>query len=78
MKIVVPVDGAAHQLADDNFDIGGRWDRLNTAYLTFKQQLDTLLNERIPRQFRHLNFREMRMVTQTNLRTILDDIDGKN
>jgi hypothetical protein len=79
--VVVPpaaqLDEAARLIADDNHDIVGRWDRLDPSYLLFKRHLDALLNERIPRQFRHLSFKDMRLVTQTNLRSILDDIDGK-
>ena len=62
----------------DNLD-NGRWDaRFDTEYTMFKELLDRLIGEKIPRQFHHLNFKDMRSVTQVNLRETLDEIDRKN
>jgi hypothetical protein len=59
---------------EDPFDLDNR---LDPGYHAFKSMLDTLLRERIPRQFQHYNFKEMTRVSKPNLRQVLAAIDGK-
>ena len=62
---------------DDEVDIN-EWDaRYDTDYREFKTKLDGLLRTKLPRQYHHLNFKEMRGVTQVNLGAILNDIESK-
>ena len=62
---------------DDGVDIN-EWDaRYDRDYREFKTKLDELLGTKISRQYHHLNFKEMRGVTQVNLGAILNDIDSK-
>ena len=60
---------------DDEVDIN-KWDA-RYDYREFKTKLDRLFRTKIPRQYHHLNFKEMRGVTQVNLGAILNDIDNK-
>ena len=54
------------------------WDsRYDYEYREFKAKLDGLLRSKIPRQYQHLNCKEMRLVTQVNLKSTLNDIDSK-
>jgi hypothetical protein len=54
------------------------WDsRYDYEYREYKAKLDGLLRSKIPRQYQHLNFKEMRLVTQVNLKSTLNDIDSK-
>ena len=73
-----PVDNGDGDDSDDG-DLGEveRWDaRYDYDYKQFKLKFDALLHEKIPRQFQHLNFKQMRAVTQVNLRGTLNDIDS--
>ena len=73
-NVVVDEPDAAVDGDDDTLDQDNRYD---PGYHTLKHQLDTLLRKRIPRQFHHLSFKEMALVTQPNLQTVLATIDGK-
>ncbi len=50
--------------------------RPDSRFNEFKVQLDTLLRQKIPRQYQHLNFKEMRGVVEVNLSGLLNDIDS--
>ena len=61
---------------DNNDDDLARLEaRFDPEYASFKTQLDALLRERIPRQFQHLSFKEMRLIQ--HLGPILNDIDSE-
>ena len=73
-----PVDNGDGDDSDDG-DLGEveRWDaRYDYDYKQFKLKFDALLHEKIPRQFQHLNFKQMRAVTHVNLSGTLNDIDS--
>ena len=78
VTVATAVTGAASDNEeDDEVDIN-EWDaRYDTDYREFKTKLDGLLRTKLPRQYHHLNFKEMRGVTQVNLGAILNDIDSK-
>ena len=75
-SVAAAVAVAAAETADVDDDELDRLDaRFDPAYAAFKTQLDALLCERIPRQFQHLSFKEMRLIQ--HLGPILNDIDSE-
>ena len=72
---VAAAETAAETAAVDEDELERLAARFDPAYAAFKNQLDALLRERIPRQFQHLSFKEMRLVQY--LGPILYDIDSE-